>query len=104
MDIAEILTLIALITSLLIAIHPLCRVSPLMWLICLAFGVLSGFREFTILSMVVVSVLMLISVTNDFWLPLLGMKTRGLSCSSAIGTIGGGILGTFLIPIPVLEP
>lgn len=102
MDIAEILTLIALIISLLIAILPIVPGPPLMWLICLAFGVLSGFREFTILSMVVVSVLMLISVTNDLWLPLLGMKTRGLSCSSAIGTIGGGILGTFLIPIPVL--
>jgi uncharacterized protein YqgC (DUF456 family) len=45
---------------------------------------------------------MLVGTTKDIWLPLLGMRTQGASCSSAFGVIVGGLVGTFTIPIPVI--
>jgi uncharacterized protein YqgC (DUF456 family) len=48
------------------------------------------------------TVTMIISITSDFWLPLLGVKTSGLSCLSAIGSIIGGLVGTFVIPVPII--
>jgi len=102
MDIAEILTLIVLGITLLISIIPFVPGPVLMWLICIIYGVVSSFREFTLLSAAGVTLLMLVAASSEFWLPLLGMKTRGLSCSSVIGTLGGGLLGTIFIPIPIL--
>ncbi|MCA9907574.1 MAG: DUF456 domain-containing protein, partial [Anaerolineae bacterium] len=37
-----------------------------------------------------------------FWLPLLGVQTGGMSCAASLGSLAGGIAGTFLIPIPLL--
>jgi uncharacterized protein YqgC (DUF456 family) len=45
---------------------------------------------------------MVINSTSDFWLPMLGVKTSGLTCLAAIGSIIGGLIGTFIIPIPIV--
>jgi uncharacterized protein YqgC (DUF456 family) len=74
----------------------------LLWGISIGYGLLTNFQHLTILSAVIITALMLIGITKDIWLPLLGMKTQGASCSSAFGMILGGLVGTFTIPIPLI--
>jgi uncharacterized protein YqgC (DUF456 family) len=74
----------------------------MMWLIALAYGILTGFQYLTPAGMAVITGLMLLGATSDYWLPLFGIKTDGASCSAIFGTIVGGIIGTFAIPIPLL--
>ena len=52
--------------------------------------------------MVVITILMLIATSKDIWMPIVGMKTYGVSCSSAFGMTVGGMVGTFVVPVPLL--
>jgi len=96
--IAGILMVIALFASLL----PFLPGPFILWLISIVYGILTGFQHLTVLSAVVITVLMLIATTKDIWMPIVGMKTYGVSCSTAFGMFLGGTIGTFTIPIPIL--
>ena len=72
-----------------------------MWLVAIGYAVFDGFDRITILTSILLTLLMIIGVTVDFWLRPLGMGEHG-GCLTAIGSLVGGILGTFLIPIPIL--
>ncbi|MDZ4771002.1 MAG: DUF456 domain-containing protein [Chloroflexota bacterium] len=106
MDIGQglltVITIVAMIVIFFVSLIPFVPGPAMLWGVSLAYGVLTEFRELTIVSMVIISLLMLATALSDFWTPLLGMKSRGGSCSSVFGTIIGGLLGTFLIPIPLL--
>lgn len=97
-----IVTLALMVITLVISFLPYIPGQAMMWGIALVYGVLTNFRDFSVFSMILITVLMLASALSDFWTPLIGMKARGASCSSVIGTIIGGIVGTFLIPIPLV--
>ena len=96
--IAGVLMVIALIASLL----PFLPGPFMLWVISIVYGVLTGFQHLTVLSAVVITILMIIATTKDIWMPIVGMKTSGVSCSSAIGMFVGGLIGTFAIPIPIV--
>ncbi len=96
--IAGILMLIVLILSAL----PFLPGPLLLWVISIVYGALTQFQHLTVLAAVAITALMLLGTTKDFWMPILGMKTSGASCSSAIGVIVGGTIGTFAIPTPIV--
>lgn len=96
--IAGILMVIALFASLL----PFLPGPFMLWLISIVYGILTGFQHLTVLSAIVITALMLIATTKDIWMPIVGMKTYGVSCSAAFGIFLGGTIGTFAIPIPIL--
>jgi uncharacterized protein YqgC (DUF456 family) len=99
------LTIIAsilMIGGLLLSVLPFLPGPFLLWLISLIYAILTEFRFVTPLAMVIITVFMLAGSTKDFWMPILGMKTYGVSCSTALGMMIGGTAGTFLIPVPVL--
>ncbi|MDZ4763870.1 MAG: DUF456 domain-containing protein [Chloroflexota bacterium] len=76
---------------------------PLMlWGVALVYGILTGFAVLTPPAMIVITVLMVMGVTADYWLPLVGVKTEGASCGVIFGTIIGGLIGTFALPIPLV--
>jgi uncharacterized protein YqgC (DUF456 family) len=106
MGIAEsgltIIACVLMVVALLVSLLPFLPGPLLLWGISLGYGLLTNFERLTVLSAVVITVLMLIATTKDIWLPLLGMKTQGASCSSAFGMIIGGLVGTFTIPIPIV--
>ncbi|MBZ0295380.1 MAG: DUF456 domain-containing protein [Anaerolineae bacterium] len=74
----------------------------LVWGIGLVAAFLTGFDRVTVAANVIMFVLMLIGTFQEYWLPLFGIRAEGLSCLGAIGSIVGGIAGTFIIPIPIL--
>lgn len=106
MDITQTgLTIIALVLMVAAAILSLLPFVPghlLLWGISLVYAILTNFQEVTIISMILITGLMLLRATSDFWMPLLGVKSGSLSCAAAFGTIIGGLIGTFTIPIPIL--
>lgn len=106
MDLTESLLIAAgsvmMIAALVLAFIPIMPGPVLVWAVGIIFGVLNQFQLFTPIAAIVSSVLMVVGATCDWWLPLFGIKTGGMSCLAAIGSIAGGFLGTFLIPIPIL--
>lgn len=96
--VATVLMLITVALS-LIPIMP----GPLLtWVVALAYGLLSGWERFTPAAAWFSTAIMLIAMTNDFWLPLFGVKGGGMSGQAALGSFVGGVIGTFAIPIPLI--
>lgn len=106
MDLAQsgltILTLILMIVALLLSIIPFVSGPLLLWGISIIYAILTGFQQVTVISIILISLLGLVGTTSGFWTPMLGMRTRDASCSSVFGTILGGLIGTFAIPVPLL--
>lgn len=101
----SLLTLFAsagMVIMLILTVLPFIPASLLLWAITLAYGLATNFQHVSLLAFIIITIFTLLSVFRDFWMPFLGMKTRGASCSSVVGTIIGGTIGTFVIPIPVL--
>lgn len=99
------LTLLAavlMVITFFISFSPIISGPLVMWLIALGYGILTGFQHLTLPGMAAITGLMLLGATSDYWLPIFGIKTDGASCSVVFGTIMGGIIGTFVIPIPLL--
>lgn len=93
---------IGMVVSLILAFIPLMPGPLLLWGVGMIFGISEGFQRLTPAAGVVMTLLMVVSVTNDFWLPMFGVRTGGLTCLGAVGSFVGGIVGSFLIPIPIL--
>ena len=75
----------------------------LMWGIAMAFGVfVDHFTHFTPVAAVLATAIMATGAARDLWLPLLGVRTGGLSCQTSAAAFIGGLIGTFTIPIPIV--
>jgi uncharacterized protein len=72
------------------------------WAVGIVYGALTGWQRLTPAAAVVMTVLMLVGVTADWWRPLLGAKTTGMGCKTSLGSFVGGLIGTFFIPIPLV--
>jgi uncharacterized protein YqgC (DUF456 family) len=94
------LTVIGMILTLLVSIIPFISGPIFMWLLALAFTLLTG--RVSPAAFVILTMLMIVGTTTEYWLPLIGIRMPGLSCMSALGSLIGGLLGTFLIPVPIL--
>jgi uncharacterized protein YqgC (DUF456 family) len=106
MEIAEsfllTISLILMIVALFASIIPFLPGPILVWGIGLAAAYLTNFERVTPVASIVMTLLMLAGATTPYWLPFFGVRDEGLSCLGAVGSIIGGLLGTFLIPIPIL--
>jgi uncharacterized protein YqgC (DUF456 family) len=91
-----------MVLTLILAFVPILP-GPLMpWAVAIVYGVLTGWQRITPLAAVIMTLLMLVGVTADYWRPLLGAKTTGMGCRTSLGSFAGGLIGTFIIPIPLL--
>jgi len=95
------LAVFAMVFILFVSFIPFVPGPILMWLVTLVYGFLTQFDRLSLPVFAVISVIMLLAITSDLWLPVLGMRTEGTSCWGIVGTILGGIFGTFFIPIPI---
>lgn len=106
MDIAQStlipLSIIAMVVGVILAFIPVLPGALIVWAIGIVSAYLNQFDQITPAAAVIMTGIMIFSITSDFWLPVLGVKTSGLSCLAAVGSFFGGLLGTFLIPIPII--
>ena len=91
-----------MIVALFASIIPFIPGPILVWGIGLVTAFLTNFERITPLASVGMTLLMLAGATTPYWLPFFGLRDEGLSCLGAVGSIIGGLVGTFLIPIPIL--
>ncbi len=96
------LTIILMLVGFLLSLIPILPGSLIVWLIALIAGLIDGFQQISIGALILMTIIMAVSQLSDLWLPLFGVKTGGLSCAAALGSLVGGLIGTFLIPIPLL--
>ncbi len=91
-----------MLVTLVLAFIPILP-GPLMpWAVGIVYGIFTGWQRITPLAAIIMTLLMLVGVTADYWRPLLGAKTTGMGCRTSLGSFAGGFLGTFLIPIPLI--
>ncbi len=91
-----------MIVTLVLAFIPILPGSLMPWAVGIVYGLLTGWTRMTPLAAIIMTLLMLVGVTADYWRPLLGAKTTGMGCRTSLGSFAGGLLGTFLIPIPLI--
>ncbi len=96
--IAVVLMIIAIIASFL----PVVPGPAIVWAIGVLFAGLTEFRQVTVLSVALMTILMILGSTTGWWMQALGMKAQGGSCIGVAGALLGGLIGTFAIPIPFL--
>jgi uncharacterized protein YqgC (DUF456 family) len=106
MEIAEsaliAVSVIVMVIGVILAFIPILPGALIVWGIGIVSAWANQFERVTPIAAIVMTVLMVISMSSDYWLPMLGVRTSGLSCLSAIGSIIGGLIGTFVIPIPIV--
>jgi|FLYN01.1.fsa_nt_gi uncharacterized protein YqgC (DUF456 family) len=96
------LSVILMGVGLIVAFIPLVPASLLLWVIGVITAYLEGFERIPVVTVVIMTLLMILGSTNELWMPLLGIRAPGGSCWSSLGAFAGSLLGTFLIPIPIL--
>jgi uncharacterized protein len=93
---------VGMVAALLFAFIPVLPGPVLLWGVALIFGVSEGFHRVTPLALIIITLLMIIGTSSDIWLSLFGVKTGCVTCLGTLGSFIGGIVGTLLIPIPLL--
>ena len=96
-----ILTITLMIFVLFLSIFPFLPGPVLVWAIGVVFAFLTNFQRATPVAVIIMTLMMVIGSTTEFWMPLLGIRTSGMSCLSVVGSFIGGIVGTFFIPLPI---
>jgi len=98
----EVLVLILMVLVLLLVFIPVVPVAAVEWAIFMIFGALTGFEQLTVPAAIVATVFMVIGSTSQYWAPFLGLKGKQMSCLGIIGFFIGAMIGTAVIPIPIL--
>lgn len=101
-SVTPILGIVLMVVAFFLSFIPLLPGPVIPWLVAIVFGFLTGWERFSTTAAIIITILMLISATSDYWRPLLGAGKGGLSCAASLGSIVGGLVGTFVIPIPLL--
>ncbi len=106
MGIAEsaliILALVLMLLGLLFSFIPFIPGPLVVWGVGIVCAALTDFDRVTLLAAALMTALMIAGSTSDLWLPPLGMQMQGGSCLTSLGSVAGGLLGTFVIPIPLV--
>jgi len=94
------LTVIAMIAMLILTLIPYLDGPLFIWGLGLLYAIFTGLVPSA--TLIIMTLLMVAGVTSDYWLPIFGVRIEGMSCLGALGSLIGGILGTLLIPLPIL--
>ncbi|MEO0563235.1 MAG: DUF456 family protein, partial [Chloroflexota bacterium] len=99
----SILTVVLMVAAGLVSFVPFIPGPALVWAIGVIYAVATEFREVGVWAVVIMTVLMIVGSTADYWTRFLGLNAEGsLSCGTIVVSTIGAILGTWLLPIPVV--
>lgn len=96
------LTVLSMVVCLVISLIPSIPGPAIIWAIGVLFAALTDFERVPWYVVAWMTLVMLVGSTSEWWLRYFGMSSRGGSCWGFLGSLIGGLLGTFLIPIPIL--
>jgi uncharacterized protein len=94
--------LILMIIGLLLTLVPFVPGPILLWGVGMVTAILTGFDRVPLLAVLAMTGLMLVGSTAEIWMQFFGLRMEGSSCVSTLGGMIGGIVGTFMIPIPLV--
>lgn len=73
------------------------------WSIATIYAVSTGFAEIQLWQWAVMTLLMVVATSADWWTRLLGLGAESqLSCSVYVASFIGAVLGTIYVPLPLL--
>lgn len=98
----EIIVVILMICMLLLVAIPVVPVAAVEWAIFMVFGALTAFNQISAPAAIVATLFMIIGSTSQYWAPFLGLKGKQMSCLGIIGFFIGAMIGTAVIPVPIL--
>ncbi|MEO1289307.1 MAG: DUF456 family protein [Chloroflexota bacterium] len=93
------LTVISMIGALFLILLPSVPVTTLEWAIAMIFGAFTTFERLPWWAMLIITIVMIIGITSQLWMPLIGLKGRKVSCMELVAFFIGMILGT---PVPII--
>lgn len=97
-----VLALVAMFLCSLASFLPYIPGPVLVWSVGALYIAFTGIDLTTFAGLVVMSGLMVVGATADFWMQFFGLRLQGGSCLATVGSMVGGVLATFLIPIPII--
>lgn len=97
-----VIVLVSMVGSLALIVVPAMPVSAIQWTIAILFGVFTTFERLPLWVAALVTLIMLVSVTQTLWLPIFGYRGEGASCMGMIALLVGMIAGGIMIPIPIV--
>jgi uncharacterized protein YqgC (DUF456 family) len=96
------LTLILMVMTLFLSVIPFIPGPATLWAIAVMFALFDGFQRLTPVGVLVITLLTLVGSTTEVWMPAIGVQSKGMSCSSVVGSVFGSIFGTIFIPVPIV--
>lgn len=102
-DIWGIVTAIVMIVAVVVSFIPFVPGPALVWAIGLVYAALTELEVVGLGSLAVMTLLMLIGSTADWWTRMFGLSSEGsLSCGTIAVSTVGAIAGTIFIPVPLV--
>lgn len=102
MSLAFWLTLFIMIIGALGTFLPVIPGTPIIFAAALGYAIYEGFKEVTVLVLVVLFLLMAVTLGIDYFAAAIGAKKYGASKYGTWGSFIGGIIGIILLNIPGL--
>lgn len=93
----------AMVCGIFLTFIPFIPGAVIVWGIGIITAIADHFDRITVLAAIIMTALMIVCETRDFWLPIFGVKMAGLSCLTSIGAMIGGVVGVFVIPLPIVN-
>ena len=90
----QLFTIVAMIVVVLASIIPFVPGAILTWALAMVYSLST--RSVSTPVMLIMTLLMIAGATGDYWLPIIGVRGKGLSCLGAIGSFVGGMLWPLL--------
>lgn len=97
-NILAVFTIVGIVIALAGAFVPILPGSIIAWISLLAYSLATGWADFGGGWFGVMSVLLVVTGSAEWWLPLLGAKATGASKRSLFYGIAGSLLGLFFFP------
>ncbi len=93
---------VGMLASLILLVIPVAPVCLLLAVIATIATFLMNFQPISVFALVIIWVLAIIGSSAEGWLPVFGLRGKGLGCMGIVAFFVGVIVGGFLIPLPIV--
>ena len=91
-----------MVPGILMSLFPMLPGMLYMFFVALVFAIVDGFAHFSSTDLIILGVVVALAMIADFIAGFVGARKGGANTKSLIGGMIGLVVGSFIIPIPVL--